>query len=109
MTTMTIYRPCGAIEARSVHLDHALTYDELRAALRPVFGEHHPQRIRVEVRGRVGDMFVDERGHELGLRPNKAATEIFRRTSLDLPSDSELRNVATIVGPAVLFSRQVWF
>src|SRR4051794_12592363 len=109
MTCMTIYHPCGEIEARAVHLDATPTYDELRTALRPVFGEHHPQRIRIVRGGRLGDMFVDERGHELGLPGNEAATAILRQALAEMPSQSELRDLAMIAGPAVVFSRQVWF
>jgi hypothetical protein len=77
--------------------------------MRPVFGVHHPQRIRIVRGGRLGDMFVDERGHELGLPANQAATDILRQALAEMPSQSELGDLGMIAGPAVVFSRQVWF
>jgi hypothetical protein len=109
MTTMTIYHTCGDIECRNVRLPDAPSYDALRSVLRPVFGEHHPQQIRVFLNGRRGDMFIDERGPQLGLPANQAATEIFRSACLERVAGSDARGLATIVGPAVIFSRQVWF
>lgn len=106
---MTVYHPCGEIEACAVRLDVAPSYDDLRAAMRSVFGEHHLQHLRVVLGGRYGDMFVDERAHDLGLPVNLAATELLRKAIAAVPAQAEVSDLPMIAGPAVVFSRQVWF
>ena len=109
MTTMTIYRPAEAPTTQTVVLSEAPTYDELRKVLRPIFGEHHVQRITVLHGGRPSDMFVDERSHELGLPLNEVATQIYWSSSPDQDLGDGSRDCAAIAGPAVTFSRRVWF
>jgi hypothetical protein len=109
MTTMTIYRPAEAPMTQTVVLSEAPTYDELRKVLRPVFGEHHVQRITVLHGGRPSDMFVDERSHELGLPLNEAATQIYWSSSPIEDLSAGARDCPAIAGPAVTFSRRVWF
>lgn len=59
------------------------------------------------------DMFVKEDGLRLGLARNEVATTEYRRacqmglTAVPAQKDPEVLNF--IIGPAVLFSRPVWF
>jgi len=58
------------------------------------------------------DMFVDDNGMSIGLSRNERATTIYRRatlmglTGVDFNHPEDL---PFIVGPAILFSRRVWF
>ena len=62
---------------------------------------------------RAMDMFVDEEGLKLSRPRNERATTIYRaatmmgRTGLPVPHNPE--SLSYIVGPAILFSRRVWY
>lgn len=58
------------------------------------------------------DMFIDYIGMSKGLRRNEEATTIYRRANqmgLTQVPKANPEQLNYIVGPAVLFSRRVWF
>lgn len=61
----------------------------------------------------IMDMFVDEDGMSIGLSRNERATTIYRRATMmgktGSPIPKHPEDVPFVVGPAILFSRRVWF
>lgn len=84
-------------------------YEELVAALSPIFGRRTYEHVSVWYEGHAADMFVDELGHPKGLQRNDAATKIYRAATLARQPGTDPESMPCIVGPAILFTERVWF
>lgn len=96
-------------------------YQELNRIIAPLLGGKgtHMEHVSVWADYKNGtdfrqlDMFVDENGLFNGLPRNEEATTIYRRANqmglLLIPKEDDPETLNFIVGPAVLFSRRVWF
>jgi hypothetical protein len=112
-------RPGLPHETRSVEWPREPTLPELKAVIVPLLNGADMERVAVlaDPSFSVGtretwrglDMFVDEIGALKGLPRNEAATVIYRRNWLLQHPETEPESLANICGPAVLFSRRVWF
>jgi hypothetical protein len=87
MTTITVLKADGAREE---------THGDL-------------ERVRVFHDGAYTDMFVDDESIGKGLPVNEAATAIYRCNVLTHDKRAKAEDLPKIYGPAVLFSREVWF
>ncbi len=105
-TSYTILRPGQDPESGAADLAAEPTYDELLKLLGPIIGGDLEHVWIMLPSGRPGCMFVDERGHLKGLPFNRVATEHYQRAA-KLRGDKG--PLSTIVGPAVVFDRRVWF
>lgn len=119
-TRYLIMRPDEPHETREVHdWPREPGYDRIKALLEEWFPSGHFEQVNVLADFGGGeryeqlDMFVDDTGHLQHLPRNEAATIVYRRAALmgrariPIPSDPE--SLSWIAGPAVLFSRRVWF
>jgi hypothetical protein len=110
-TTIKIFRPDGTVEERDVSdtMTAEPGYSALRDLITPLLDGRNMEHVSVLHDGQRADMFVDEEGHLLGLPRNEAATTIYRNNWLTQHPDVDPETIPFIVGPAVLFSRRVWF
>lgn len=120
MTTKAlIMRPDGSCETREYELARAPGYDKLKEILTPLLDGAALEHVAVlaDFSGGVKygalDMFVDDTGLLKNLPRNEAATLLYRRANLmgrsAAPKASDPEMLSFICGPAVLFSRRVWF
>lgn len=108
LTKLTIYRPAELPEEREEDWPEAPGYRFLVEKLGPLI-RGDIERVNVFWEGRYTDMFVDEVGQLKGLDHNEAATAIYRNnwlTHQDPKADPD--SLPSVVGVAVLVSRQVW-
>lgn len=118
-TKWTIFRVDGTKQEFSGELHREPGYDTLKIILDPLLNGGHLEHVSVWADYAGGekyqalDMFVDEDGHSKDLPRNEMATTIYRRatmegkTGVEAPKDPE--ELSFCVGPAILFSRRVWF
>lgn len=117
-TRILIMRPDLPHETREVELPDDATgnYAALRQLVEPITGEPMEHvRVFADFTGGTAykylDMFVNELGHLSSPPPprNEAATLIYRRNTLfHEPGKHHPEDMPDIVGPAVLFEREVW-
>lgn len=81
----------------------------IRMLVEPLLDNAIMEHVSVLYEGARCDMFVDEMGHSKGLMLNRIATKIYWAASLQREPDANTNAWPTIVGPAVLFERQIWF
>jgi len=109
-TEFLIYRP-GVMLPEMATLDMAEepTYAEIRAIMRPWFGDPtaEVERVNVLFRNARHDMMVDENGAHKILRVNEAATLIYHEASR--AAGRSLIGAAPIFGVAVVPLRRIWF
>ncbi len=116
-TRMRLIRADGTAAEETRELPEQPTYEQLRRYVQPLLDGAWMERVRVFTDYNGGtqyaytDMFVDE---GFGIRTdyllNEKATAIYRFNTIhhsDKPVDAE--TLSAILGPAVLFDRQVWF
>lgn len=109
-TTYRILRVDGTEQSVTVSLPESPCYETLSAIVKPVIGlKTNFERVAVLFDGRACDMFVDENGHLKGLARNEAATAIYRANWLSRHPGTDPESLDFIAGPAVLFTRRVWF
>lgn len=109
-TEFTIIRANGDEETRSAELPADPDYFQLKALINPIIGERNDfERVAVLHKDKAVDMFVDENGQLKGLPRNERATAIYRNNYLKQNPGTNPETLPWIVGPAVVFSRRVWF
>jgi hypothetical protein len=118
-TRYIVMRPEQSHESATVEWPREPSYAQLRAAIGPLLDGGDIERVSVLADPTFSkgtretwkplDMFVDEDGHSKGLPRNEAATLIYRRNWLLQHPETDPESMPHIVGPAVLFSRRVWF
>ena len=108
-TIITIMRPAEAPRIDSVDIPEQPHYRLLRELIVPHLNGGDLEHVTVLHDGQRADMFVDEMSAVKGLSRNEAATEIYRNNWLTQHPDEEPESLPAIYGPAVLFSRRVWF
>lgn len=109
MTSFTIMRPDAEPEVRESDLPADPGYHRLDALLRPLLDGNDLEHVTVLHDGKRADMFVDEMGAVTGLPRNEAATAIYRNNWLTQQPKTDPESLPAIYGPAILFSKQVWF
>lgn len=114
LTRYTIMRPERPHEGGDVDWPRAPGYDRLKALLTPLLdGNLEHVSVLADFAGgddyQRADMFVDAEGQLKRLPRNEAATMIYRRATLLRASGTDPDSLPCIVGPAILFERQVWF
>lgn len=108
-TTMTIFQPGNEPVRRIIDLPDEPEWKHLQKVLSPLTGDNCPEHVAVLHEGERRDMFVHESGHLIGLPRNEDATKIYRNASLRREPNRDPETLPFIVGPAILFDRQVWF
>ena len=110
MTTITVMRPDAEPETQEVvGLKAEPGYQALKAIVEPLIDGAPLEHVTVLHDGERRDMFVDECGSLNGLPRNEAATAIYRNNWLTQNPKADPESLPAIYGPAVLFSRRVWF
>lgn len=71
--------------------------------------EAYFEHVRVWYEGQYASMFVDDMGALKGLPINPAATKIYHANMFEHDPDFNPEDAPSIFGPAVLFSRNVWY
>lgn len=99
----------GNSEERTADLAAKPDYRALQAITAPALNGGSLERVLVFHEGEYTDMFVDDRGLSKGLPRNEAATAIYRNNMLTHRRVKDPETLPAIYGPAVLFSRRVWF
>lgn len=113
MKTVVTFIPydCLALEA-AVSAEYDLPEQPSAAQLNRIMeeylGDAYFERVRVFWNGEYTDMFVDEDGIAGGLPVNPVATMIYRN-NVAVHDPMKLLGAPSIHGPAVLFSRRVYF
>lgn len=108
-TVITIIRPDGTEETRTVSLADKPSYAVLKPLVEPALDGAWMEHVSVLHDGARTDMFVDEEGLNKGLPFNAKATAIYRASWLKARPNTNPDTLPPIVGTAVLFSRRVWF
>lgn len=108
-TEYTIIRANGDEEVHTIELPAEPDYFQLKAIIEPVIGNNYFEHVAVLHKGERTDMFVDENGLLKGMPRNERATAIYRNNWLTQHPGTEPETLPWIVGPALLFSRRVWF
>jgi hypothetical protein len=118
LTKWKLIRVDGTIEEFQRSFNNIPKYNTLREIVEPLTGEpmeHVSVWANYDFKTECQqlDMFVNENGSLNRLSRNETATTIYRRATMEgkttgpIPKNPEELNF--IVGPAVLFSRRVWF
>lgn len=109
MTRWTILPcPIGTMQTIEVHtlpLKPSLT--QIRSIVEPHLAGMNLERVRVFWEGEYTDMFVGQDSCD-GIR-NVKATEIYRNNILVHEPGTYPESLPPVCGPAVLFSRRVWY
>lgn len=108
-TTMLILKVDGTELSVTIDMDKKPTLTEIWAALKPYLDGAAPEHINVKVDSGYTDMFVDDDGLGKRLPRNEKATAIYRRNWLEKYPQTNPERMPYIAGPAVVFSRRVWF
>jgi hypothetical protein len=109
MTTITVLKADGAREETHRDLPEILEFKIVRGLVLPHLDGGDLERVRVFHDGAYTDMFVDDESIGKGLPVNEAATAIYRCNVLTHDKRAKAEDLPKIYGPAVLFSREVWF
>ena len=109
LTSYTALRPAAEPEIRETELAPEPGYIRLKAVVTPLLDGADLERVSVLHDGERADMFVDEMSAVKGLPRNEAATAIYRNNWLTQHPGEDPESLPAIYGPAVLFSRRVWF
>ena len=109
MTTITIMRPGADTETQPIEVAAKPGYLALKSIVAPFLNGGMLEHVTVLHDGKRADMFVDDEGLLKGLPRNDAATVIYRNNWLTAHPKDDPESLPAIYGPAVLFSRQVWF
>lgn len=107
-TTYIVFAIGEAPVTHACSLSDPPTFEELKAIVEPILGaplEH----VSCLQDGRRADLFVDELSANKGLPRNDEATRIYRTNMLTTNPDLDPETLPVVFGPAVMFSRQVWF
>lgn len=122
----------SGLQWTDVSLPPEPSLDQIKTYITPTVPRF--ERVAVLFQGHPADMFVDANGHALDLPRNEAATMIYRTNGVVrrlIEADPSLRGLTieemcrralivtgeeiatsqapSIVGPAVLFEKRVWF
>lgn len=109
-TTYTIILPDGQRTEHTIDLPKEPGYDRLAKIVYPVLGKGRDlERVNVFHDGKYTDMFVDDSGLLDELPRNEVATAIYRANVLKHEPGASAEGLPHIAGPAVLFSRRVWY
>ena len=118
LTNIRILRPGAEDEVQEFDLPKEPGYDRLKAIIEPILCGRL-ERVSVLADFNCGedfeplDMFVDDEGQIKGLPRNEEATTLYRRANqLGLTAAPKAQHpefLHFIAGPAILFSRRVWF
>jgi hypothetical protein len=118
-TRYRIIRTGREDEVHEVQLPREPGYHLLKQIITPHLDGADLERVAVwaafDDAGQLGalDMFVDDEGLLKGLPRNEVATAHYRRANqLDMtaaPKAPDIEMLNFIAGPAILFSRRVWF
>lgn len=84
-------------------------FDAINKLVQPLIGGGHIEHVSVLHDGKRRDMFVDEEGRLKGLPRNERATAIYRTAWLSHNPGRDADDLPHIAGPAVLFTRRVWY
>lgn len=107
--TLTVLRPDAEPEELRLDLARHPGLKKLREVLAPYLDGGELEHVSVLHQGRRSDMFVDDIGVLKELPRNEAATAIYRSYWLESHPGTDPETLPPICGPAILFSRQVWF
>lgn len=108
--TITVIRPGQPDEVIAVpDLPERPAFDVLGKIVWPHLDGGEMERVNVYWGGRYTDLFVDAEGVEKGLPVNEKATEIYHNNLLTHAPEDLDDDAPKVYGPAVLFSRRVWF
>jgi len=108
-TIMTIIFANGGTSEHPIDLPQDPGYDRLKALVDPHLDGGRLERVAVLHDGHACDMFVDDESIAKGLPKNRKATAIYRNNWLTQHPEDDPDDLPAIYGPAVLFSRRVWF
>lgn len=110
-----IFRP-GSNEPQTVNvrMHERPSLAELKAVIMPYLDrgdgtKPNLEHVSVLFQDRPADMFVDEIGLIDGLPRNEAATDIYRSFWRKHHPEDDPESLPHIAGPALIFSRRVWF
>jgi hypothetical protein len=109
MVQVTIMRPDTDAEVREIDLPADPGFYKLDALLLPLLNGCDLEHVAVLHNGERADMFVDETGSLKGLPRNEAATAVYRNNWLTQHPKKSPEALPAIYGPAILFSKRVWF
>jgi hypothetical protein len=84
-------------------------FDAINKLVQPLIGGGHIEHVSVLHEGKPRDMFVDEEGLIKGFERNERATRIYRTNWLTRHPDCDPETLNFIAGPAVLFTKRVWY
>lgn len=84
-------------------------YHKIKDLVSPLIGGGFIEHVSVLHDGRPRDMFVDGDGHQKGMPRNERATAIYRTYAMSRNPGGDPEDLPSIVGPAVLFTKRVWF
>ncbi len=99
----------SAVKTGSVEWDAEPGFDAINKLVQPLIGGGHIEHVAVLHDGQRRDMFVDEEGRLKGMKRNERATAIYRTAWLSRNPGADAEQLPHIAGPAVLFTRRVWF
>jgi hypothetical protein len=108
-TTMITYRPGEPQHSCQVELPEQPDYQIIKALVTPLLDGAELEHVSVLYRDQRADMFVDEMGHQKGLPRNDPATVIYRTNWLTRYPYTDPESLPWIAGPAIVFTRRIWF
>lgn len=108
-TRIIVMLPTGERSEMSLDLPFDPGFVRLQEIVAPQLGGKgsRMERVAVLFEGKPCDMFVDENGHSRGLPPNAQATAVYHNATKTRGEST--KDAPIVVGPAVLFTRKVWF
>jgi hypothetical protein len=108
-TTYTLLLPSGEKVQQIIEWPAKPGFKMIEALVAPFLDGAHLEHVSVLFQGERCSMFVDEAGQRKGLERNEEATKVYRTFLLGRYPKMPPENLSFIVGPAVLFHRNVWF
>lgn len=109
-TTYTVYRPGQDPVETAIDMGAEPGYAELKALITPLLDGEPLEHVHVLLTdGTRSSMFVDECGRNRGLQRNEAATRIYRNNVMTNQPETQPESMPAIYGPAIVFSRRMWF
>lgn len=99
----------GPVQTGSIEWPHEPGFDAINKLVQPLIGGGNIEHVAVLHDGQRRDMFVDDEGHVKGLPRNDRATSIYRTNTMTREPGCDPEALPHIAGPAVLFTRRVWF
>lgn len=97
------------VKTGSVEWGNEPGLDAIKRLVTPLIGGGHIEHVAVLHDGKRRDMFVDDEGRVKGMPRNDRATAIYRTNWITRHPDCDPETLPWIAGPAVLFTRRVWF